>query len=177
MAFASKRLSRCGHTGAIKVPCTSLRQDPRTCPNIRHAADRIQCGKRDTISPQAWGRLMHSIWSQPGPGLWPHPTYLFQAPSSITIAARDKVALLAITITALNGFLRYGQFELLRSRIQPSRLVVRCLPPRHISSGSATATLTVSTTAPHAVSGPATVSRRTPSGWLGGSWLDRGRNC
>jgi subtilase family serine protease len=103
------------------------------------------------------------------PGFVTAPTYLFQAPTSITIATPGQSGSTTITLTALNGFT--GTVNL-SCAVSNTTVEINCSVPATATisaSGTATATLSVSTTAPHAVSGPATAWRQTPSGWLGGS--------
>jgi subtilase family serine protease len=151
-------------TGSNKVPCTS---GTTNCP-----AGTTQIG----FSAGAGYDLATGLGTIDAfnlvtawPGFVTAPTYLFQAPSSITIATPGQSGSTNITITALNGFT--GTVNL-SCAVSNTTVEMSCSVPATAAisgSGSATATLSVSTTAPHAVSGPVTASRRAPSGWLGGS--------
>jgi len=150
-------------TGSNKVPCTS---GTTNCP-----AGTTQIGFNAGAGYDLATGLgtidafnLVTAW----PGFVTAPTYLFQAPSSINIATPGQSGSTTITITALNGFT--GTVNL-SCAISNTTAGITCSVPATaaINGGSATATLSVSTTAPHAVSGPITASRRTPSGLLGGS--------
>jgi len=151
-------------TGSNKVPCTS---GSPNCPTSGTLQIGFNAGTGYDLAT-GLGTIDAFNLVTAWPGFVAAPTYLFQAPSSITIAAPGQSGSTSITITALNGFT--GTVNL-SCAVSNTTVEISCSVPATaaISSGSATATLTVSTTAPHAVSGPATVSRRTPSGWLGGS--------
>jgi subtilase family serine protease len=152
-------------TGTNKVPCTSGSPD---CPTSGTLQIGYSAGTGyDLVTGLGSVDAFNLVTSWPG--FVTSPTYFMSStPTSITIAQPGQSGSASVKITALNGFT--GTVNL-SCKVSNTTVEITCSVPgtAAISGGAASATLMVSTTAAHAVSGPSSASNRMPSGWLGGS--------
>jgi subtilase family serine protease len=152
-------------TGTNKVPCAS---GSTNCPT----SGTLQIGYSAGVGYDLATGLgsvdafnLVTAW----PGFVSTPTYsMSSSPNSITIAKAGLGGSTTVSITALNGFT--GTVKL-SCAVSSTTAEITCSVPATatVTSGKATANLSVTTTAPHAVPGPTSASQRVPSGWLGGS--------